>query len=102
MSLKQATPHKRQRNVTLVAPALVLLAQQLHAKQVAQTMGVSAATILNWMDWSWRRRDQIDAYLMEHYPDLTPAQREALWTRIARRQAKRERRVDFEGLLSRE
>ena len=102
MSLTQAASRKRQRSVTSIAPALVLLAQQAQAKQVAQQIGVSAATILNWMDWAWKHRDQVESYLIEHYPDLTQAQRDGLWTRIARRRAKRERRADFRSLLSKE
>jgi hypothetical protein len=84
----------------MVAPALVLLAQRVQAKQVAQVVGVSPATILNWMDWAWRRHDEVESYLIEHYPDLTRAQRDDLWTRIARRLARRERRIDFESVLS--
>jgi hypothetical protein len=102
MSSTQVASRKRQRSVTSIAPALVLLAQQVQAKQAAQHVGVSAATILNWMDWAFRHHDQVESYLIEHYPDLTQAQRDVLWTRIARRRAKRERRVDFEGLLSKE
>jgi hypothetical protein len=100
MSFTQVAPPKRQRNVESIAPALVLLAQQQQAKEVARQMGVSSATILNWMDWAWRRRDQVEPYLLEHYPQLTREQWDGLWTRIARRRAKRERRVDFTSLLS--
>ncbi len=102
MSSTQVASRKRQRSVTSIAPALVLLAQQVQAKQAAQHVGVSAATILNWMDWAFRHHDQVESYLIEHYPDLTQAQRDVLWTRIARRRAKRERRVDFAGRLSKE
>ncbi len=102
MSSTQVAQRKRQRNVESIAPALALLAQQAQAKQVAQITGVSAATILNWMDWAWNHREQVESYLFEHYPDLTQEQRNGLWTRIARRRAKRERRTDFGGLLTKE
>lgn len=102
MSWMQAAPHKHQRNVESIAPALALLAQQVQAKQVADSMGISAATVLNWMDWAWRHRCQIESYLFEHYPDLTQEQWAGLWTRIARRRAKRERRLDFQTLLAKE
>jgi hypothetical protein len=102
MSSTQVAPRKRQRNVTSIAPALALLARQMQAKRVAELMGVSAATILNWMDWSWKYRDRIEPYLFEHYPDLTQEQWDGLWTRIARRRAKRERRIDFASLLAKE
>jgi hypothetical protein len=93
---------RRQRNLESIAPALVLLAQQVQAKQVAERMGVSSATVFGWMDWAWKQRDEVEPYLIEHYPDLTEAQRDGLWTRIARRRARRERRTDFEGILSKE
>jgi hypothetical protein len=65
-------------------------------------MGVSAATVLNWMDWAWKHRDQIESYLHGHYPDLTQQQWDGLWTRIARRRARRERRLDLGGVLAKE
>jgi hypothetical protein len=102
MPSTEAAPRKRRRDVTSIAPALVLLAQKAQAKRVAELMGVSAATILNWMDWSWKHRDRIQPYLYEHYPDLTQEQWDELWARIARRRAKRERRTDFESLLAKE
>jgi len=102
MATTPAAPQKRQRSAESIAPALVLLAQQQQAKEVARQMGVSSATILNWMDWAWRHRDRVEPYLLEHYPLLTQEQRDGLWARIARRRAKRERRVDFAGLLSAE
>ena len=98
----KTAPPKRQRKVESIAPALALLAREAHAKHVADTVGVSAATILNWMDWAWKHRRQTETYLREHYPDLTQEQMDGLWTRIARRRAKRERRLDFDSLLSRE
>ncbi len=100
MPSTQAVPPKRQRSAESIAPALVLLAQQMQAKQVAQQMGVSSATVLNWMDWAWRHRDQVEPYLLKHYPQLTQEQWTGLWARIARRRAKRERRIDFASLLS--
>lgn len=95
-------PRERRRNVECIAPALALLAQGQHATQVASATGVSAATILNWMDWAWGRRQELDAYLREHYPELTEEQLAGLWKRIARRRTKRERRLDFRSLLTRE
>ena len=102
MSSTQVASRRRRRSVTSIGPALALLAQQVQAKQAAQLTGVSAATILNWMDWAWKHHDQVDAYLIEHYPDLTQAQRDGLWARIARRRAKRERRIDFESFRSKD
>nr|MBC7245180.1 helix-turn-helix domain-containing protein [Chloroflexota bacterium] len=92
-------PRKRKRSVASIAPALALLAQGQHATQVASTVGVSTTTILNWMDWAWKHRQELDAYLDKHYPDLTKEQVAGLWERIARRRIKRERRLDFESLL---
>jgi hypothetical protein len=102
MSSTPSASRKRRRNVESIAPALVLLAQQEQAKQVAQRMGVSSATALSWMDWAWKHRDEVEPYLAENYPDLTQAQLDDLWTRIARRRARRERRVDFRGILAQE
>lgn len=102
MPLAQTVPGKRQRNIESIAPALALLAQGTQAKRVAQLMDVSAATVLNWMDWAWKYRDRIEPYLSEHYPHLTPEQWDYLWMRIARRRDKRERRIDFAGLLARD
>lgn len=92
----------RQRRVESVAPALALLAREERAKMVAAQMGVSAATILNWMDWAWKRRAQIEPYLRQNYPSVTPDEWDRLWERIARRQARRQRRFDFASLLARE
>jgi len=102
MSSRPVAARKRQRNVESLAPALILLAEGKQAKDVARQMGVSSATILNWMDWAWRHRDQVESHLREHHPQVSQEQRAALWARIARRRAKRERRVDFASLLTRE
>ncbi|MBC7233639.1 MAG: hypothetical protein H5T68_10425 [Chloroflexi bacterium] len=91
---------RRPRTVESVAPALVLLAQGHYASQVAKAVGVSAATVLNWMDWAWKHRQELDVYLREHYPDLSEGQIASLWQRIARRRFKRQRRLDFQSLLS--
>jgi len=94
-------PRKRQRSAEAIAPALALLAQQVQATRVADALGVSAATVLNWMDWAWKHRDQIDAYLHGQYPELTQQEWDSLWRRIARRRARRERRLDLSSVLAR-
>lgn len=86
---------RRKLTVERVAPAMALLAQGAYAKEAAKPAGVSVATILNWMDWAWRKREAVDAYLREHYPDLSEEQLAHLWNRIERRRAKRKRRRDF-------
>lgn len=91
---------RRRRSVESIAPALALLAQGQYANQVAKTMSTSTATILNWMDWAWKHRQELDRYLREHYPDLSEEQIAHLWERIMRRRVKRQRRLDFRKLLS--
>ncbi len=91
---------RRRRSVESVAPALALLAQGQYASQVANALSTSTATILNWMDWSWKHRQELDRYLREHYPDLSEEQIAYLWERIMRRRAKRQRRLDFRRLIS--
>jgi transposase len=86
---------RRALTVERVAPALVPLAQGAYAREAAEPAGVSIATVLNWMDWAWRHRDQVDAYLREHCPDLSDEQMAYLWKRIERRRTKRQRRRDF-------
>jgi hypothetical protein len=86
---------RRGRNVECIAPALVLLAEGAPAIEAAEQIGVSAATILNWMDWAWKHRRETENYLVENCSHLTGDQMAALWARIARRRAKRERRSDF-------
>jgi transposase len=94
-----ATPNtkrqKRALTVERVAPALIPLAQGAYAREAAEPAGVSIATVLNWMDWAWRHRDQVEVYLREHYPDLSAEELAYLWKRIERRRAKRQRRRDF-------
>ncbi|MGC8787855.1 MAG: hypothetical protein ACP5Q1_10560 [Anaerolineae bacterium] len=97
---EQRAPRKRRRSVELVAPALALLAQGQYAERVAQAVGVSTATVLNWMDWAWKHRQELDIYLRKHYPDLSEEEIAALWLRIERRRIKRQRRLDFRSLLS--
>ncbi|MEM4724910.1 MAG: hypothetical protein QXP01_07855 [Candidatus Hadarchaeum sp.] len=91
---------RRRRSVESIAPALVLLAQGQYASQVADALNTSTATILNWMDWAWKHRQELDRYLRERYPDLSEEQIAHLWGRIMRRRAKRQRRLDFRRLLS--
>ena len=90
----------RQRTVERLAPALALLANGLFARQVAETMGVSTATILTWMDWGWRHRPEVEAHLEEHYPHLTAADLRRLWQRVQRRHDRRQRRLDLTAVLS--
>jgi len=92
---------KRLRKVERIAPALVALAGGAYTAEVAQASGVSTVTVLNWMDWSWKHRAETELYLREHYPELTQEQIESLWTRIQRRRAKRQRRLDLTGMLNR-
>jgi hypothetical protein len=101
MSWIASAPRKRQRSAEAIAPALALLAQQMEARRVAGTMGVSTATVLNWMDWAWKNRVQVEPYLHGRYPDLTQQQWDGLWLRIARRRARRERRLDLVSVLAR-
>jgi len=91
---------RRPRKVETIAPALALLAQGVYAKQVAESVGVSTATILTWMDWGWKHRHETEAYLRKHYPDLSEEDLAGLWARVARRRAKRERRLDFTDVLA--
>ena len=74
---------------------MAMLAQRNFANQVAEACGVSAATMLNWMDWAWRHRDEVDSHMKKHHPELTADQTKGLWYRISRRRAKRERRLDL-------
>lgn len=96
----QDKPHRRRRSVESVASALALLAQGQYASQVAKAVGTSTTTILNWMDWAWKHRQELDAYLREHYPDLNEEQIAHLWERIKRRRVKRQLRLDFQRLFS--
>jgi transposase len=86
---------RRALTVERVAPALVPLAQGAYAREAAEPAGISIATVLNWMDWAWRHRDQVDAYLREHHPDLSAEELAHLWKRIELRRTKRQRRRDF-------
>jgi hypothetical protein len=81
--------------VERTAPALALLAQGAYASDAAEAVGVSVATVLNWMDWAWKHRDEVNAHLHENYPELGEEQLAHLWERIERRRSKRERRLDF-------
>ena len=96
-------PKKKKRRLSAerIAPALARLAQGGYAREAAEVGEVSVATILNWMDWAWRNRAGVDAYLRQHYPDLTEEQLAHLWERIERRRVRRERRADFSEWRSR-
>ncbi|KPL22971.1 MAG: hypothetical protein AMJ93_05805 [Anaerolineae bacterium SM23_84] len=91
----KATEGKRRLTIERVAPALVVLAQGSYAREAADLAGVSVATVLNWMDWAWKHRDEVDAYLRESHPDLREDRLKHLWERIERRRARRQRRRDF-------
>ena len=86
---------KRRLSAERTAPALALLARGAYAREAAELAGVSVATVLNWMDWAWKNRRRVDAYLREHHPDLLDEQLAHLWERIERRRIRRERRSDF-------
>jgi transposase len=86
---------RRALTVERVAPALVVLAQGAYVREAAEPAGVSIATVLNWMDWAWKHRAEVDAYLQEQHPDLSQGQLAHLWKRIERRRVKRQRRRDF-------
>jgi transposase len=96
-------PKKKKRRLSAerIAPALARLAQGAYAREAAEVGGVSVATILNWMDWAWRNRPEVDGYLRQHHPDLTEQQLAHLWERIERRRVRRERRADFSEWRSR-
>jgi hypothetical protein len=91
----KATKGKRRLTVERVAPALAVLARGSYAREAAELAGVSVATVLNWMDWAWKHRDEVDAYLRESHPDLGEDRIKHLWERIERRRARRQRRRDF-------
>ena len=96
------TPQRSQlRKLERIAPALVALARGAYTAEAAQGSAVSTVTVLNWMDWSWKHRAEAEQYLRERYTDLTPEQLASLWTRIERRRAKRQRRLDVTGMLTR-
>jgi transposase len=95
LATAEIKPRRQKLTAKRIAPALVVLARGAYAREAAEPAGVSIATVLNWMDWAWKHRDEVDAYLREHYPDLSQAQVIHLWKRIERRQAKRRRRRDF-------
>ncbi len=93
----KSKPSKRGRRLTVerVGPALALLAQGAYAREAAELAGVSTATVLNWMDWAWRHREDVDAFLRQNHPELSKAELTQLWQRIERRRNRRERRADF-------
>ncbi len=95
LTKSKAPRRKRRLTVERVAPALALLAKGSYAREAAELAGVSVATVLNWMDWAWKHRDQVNAYLRERYPDLQEDKLQYLWERIERRRARRRRRRDF-------
>jgi transposase len=88
-------PKKRRLTVERTAPALALLARGAYAREAAELAEVSVATVLNWMDWAWRNRSKVEAYLREHYPDLGDEELVQLWKRVERRRIRREKRTDF-------
>jgi hypothetical protein len=90
-------PERRNRRLTAerTAPALALLARGSYAREAAELAGVSVATVLNWMDWAWRNRNEVETYLREQYPELGDQELTHLWKRIERRRIRRERRSDF-------
>jgi transposase len=94
-AMSEIKPRRQKLTAKRIAPALVVLARGAYAREAAEPAGVSIATVLNWMDWAWKHRDEVDAYLREHYPDLSQEQLAHLWTRIERRRVKRRRRRDF-------
>lgn len=96
----QNKPRRRHRTVESIAPAMALLAQGQYTNQVAEAVGVSTVTVLNWMDWAWKHRQELDSYLREHYPNLSEGEIASLWLRIERRRMRRQRRLDFRRLLS--
>jgi transposase len=95
----QATskPMRRGRRLTVerVGPALARLAEGAYAREAAEPAGVSIATVLNWMDWAWKHREDVDAFLRQNHPELNERQLTRLWQRIERRRNKRQRRADF-------
>ena len=95
-----APQYQRPRKLERIGPALVSLARGTYTADVARASGVSTVTILNWMDWSWKHREETEAYLREFHPDVSEAELSSLWTRIERRRAKRQRRLDLTSVLS--
>ena len=95
---------RRRRPLTLerVAPAFVLLAQGVYAREVARSTQVSTTTILNWMDWGWKNQRKTEAYIREHYPELNDEDLAHLWMRMRRRKGKRQRRLDVTNVLASE
>ena len=96
-----ASPEKDQRKIERIAPYLVALAQGKFAIDVAADAGVSSITVLNWMDWSSKRPDQVEAYLREQFPDITDEDVANLWTRVRQRRTRRLRRLDLTDVLAR-
>lgn len=90
-------PTKRSRRLTAerVAPALARLAQGAYAREAAELAGVSIATVLNWMDWAWKHREDVDAFLRQNHPEVSEMELTRLWQRIERRRNRRQRRADF-------
>jgi hypothetical protein len=93
-------PRRQPLTIERIAPALILVAEGGYARKVARSMGVSTTTVLNWIDWAWEHRPKVEAYLHEHYPDLSEESLEQLWARMRRRQEKRRRRLDVRDVLS--
>ncbi len=91
----KASQRGRRLTVERVAPALALLAQGAYAREAAELAGVSTATVLNWMDWAWKHREDVDAFLQKNHPELDKMRLTQLWHRIKRRRTRRERRADF-------
>ena len=94
---KTAKGAKPRRPVTVerIAPALAVMVRGGYAREAAEVAQVSVATILNWIDWAWKHRDEVDAHLRGRYPDLSQEQLASLWERIQRRRVMRERRANF-------
>jgi hypothetical protein len=95
-----ASPRRQPLTIERLAPALILVAEGGYARRVARSVGVSTTTILNWMDWAWEHRPKVEAYLHEHYPDVSEETLEQLWARMRRRQEKRRRRLNVRDVLS--
>ena len=98
-SISQAQPRARLQKLERIAPALVMLAGGAYAADVARSAGVSTVTILNWMDWSWKHRREMESFLHQHHPELNEADLAALWKRVERRREKRRRRMDVAEVL---
>ena len=90
-------PTKQGRRLTVerVAPALARLAQGAYAREAAELAGVSIATVLNWMDWAWKHREDVTAFLRQNHPEVSETELTGLWQRIERRRNRRQRRADF-------